>query len=846
MQNKVRRFIGVLLFVVIAVNGIAFTNHAAYAAVNPQKVNDAIDKFAGALGKLSANDASANIGKIANFCSRLGGLTSAASGVIGILQMAGVIKDPTMQMIGQVLDAVKDMQTTLDNMNRTLNQIAQELINIQVAQQEIARNNAATQMSTNWNNFNTNYTEKLQVYVDEYQAKINSGIADWWKQASHEGVYVLMVKKYTEENSLTYSKKKYSEGLPAQSEISGDIVSTDWSIGIPAEYMPNTSAVTFNIDTYRDDFKKIMVTALENAIKDNKLASNCGALVKSEYSGSSKQAMLESYADNVLNTVIYKISCEVMTANTSWVARVITLYKQYCDNIMQQNSGINAFLNYIYLTHAFEGEVKNLIEEFLDDMVVQAGIFGQFALTCAGQDSLQTTATKDQLREYFTNTVISLDNRKSKAITGHNNYCYITGSVLKAAELQFSSSMDVRTTVINEDAYDRGGPPPTYKYNSCHSNSWRVTSPSTVPSIVDSVYMSMLYRYYTKFSQKDAEYSISIDVLNIEDSFDWYLQIHGVLNAYVDGYYSYDILYDLLEPRLKWKGGNTIYMTNYREQENFAFNEGISMQAKQLLEGGDYFTEDKWYKIDVGTGSKVERDYYEVHDKVTGDLFDSSNGQQTTDTVIAARAFYGESHRLWNEDEVFSFASDGVSQSVQVLDHSEDSLKRDHYLKRVDFSKTIYVLTSTSSRDLNGDEDDPENPFFAFDMVSFTPLTYQMGPYYVNTSKDITEVLLESDSFPYTGLPIEPAVTVFASDDVVPEDGYTVTYLDNIESGDSAIVRVEGKGDYSGIISTHFTITEDASSVSGVRSSSSSGCEAMSGVGLLLGLVFAVRKFRRR
>ncbi|MBQ4469920.1 MAG: hypothetical protein IJR35_00600 [Synergistaceae bacterium] len=172
--------------------------------------------------------------------------------------------------------------------------------------------------------------------------------------------------------------------------------------------MPNTRAVTFNIDTYRDDFKKIMVTALENAIKDNKLASNCGASVKSEYSGSSKQAMLESYAENVLNTVIYKISCEVMTANNVWVAQVTSAYTQYCDNILQQDSGVNAFLNYIFLTHAFEGEVKDDIIKFCDAMIAQVGFYGELALTCTGQDSLQTTDTKEKLREYFVNTVTSL------------------------------------------------------------------------------------------------------------------------------------------------------------------------------------------------------------------------------------------------------------------------------------------------------------------------------------------------------------------------------------------------------------------------------------------------------
>ena len=54
-------------------------------AVTPQQVNDALDKFTSAVGKFAANDATKQIGEIANFCNRLGGFTSAASGVIGIL-----------------------------------------------------------------------------------------------------------------------------------------------------------------------------------------------------------------------------------------------------------------------------------------------------------------------------------------------------------------------------------------------------------------------------------------------------------------------------------------------------------------------------------------------------------------------------------------------------------------------------------------------------------------------------------------------------------------------------------------------------------------------------------------
>ena len=795
MLHGFKRFMSVLLLAAMVFTGTVLANQSVCAAATPQQVNDAIDKFVTAVGKFGASDASGNIGQIANFCSRLGGFTSAASGVIGILQMVGIIKDPTTQMLGKVLDAVKDVQTTLDNMKQTLNDIRLELLSLQIEGVWNNRNNRATTMSTNWNSFNTNYTEKLQTYVGQYQAKINSGIKAWWEQDSHEGVYVLLTKDFGDADSLTYSRKKYSEGLPAKSDINDETVDTAWSIGIPAECMPNTRAVTFNIDTYRDDFKKIMVTALENAIKDNKLASNCGASVKSEYSGSSRQAMLGYYADYVLDTVIYKISCEVMTAENSWVAEVVSLYQQYCKNTLERDSGINAFLNYIFLTHAFEGEVRDQIERFIDAMIAQVGFYGQFAMTCAGQDSLQTTATKEDIQTCFTRAIISLDQRKETAIIGKDNYCYITSTILKADTVAFSSGIYV--------ALKRYG-----AYKGCDVDSWSIK----VPSIVNSVYMPIIYKQYEKLSQGT-------------NSFGAYLNKYGVQSD----------------------TSNKLYMTRCNGVQTFALSDGIPMCAQRVARYGNYFAHDEWYRIDVGTGSKVERQYYHCHDKIVGDWFDSSNGKPDLGAVIAARAFYGEHHDTWSgRDEAWGFASDGVSKGSPHVNGDVD--------RYAWFSRTIDIIKSEACHSVQGDDDeDPGNPFFAYDHPSISELAFEIGPSYENTSKDITEVLLDSESFAYTGQPIEPDVTVFASDDVVPEEGYTVTYINNIESGDYGVVRVEGKGDYAGVITRHFEITEslseedssEDSSSTGYRRSSSSGCNAMNCAGLLLGLAFVIRKFRR-
>ena len=796
MQHKfIKHFISVLVLTVTVFNGIALTNVKAYA-VTPQQVNDAVDKFSSAIGKFAAKDASENIGKIANFCNRLGGITSVASGVIGVLQMTGIIKDPTVQMLGQILDAVKDVQTTLDNMNHTLNQIAQDLINIQIAQQEISRNNNATTMSTNWNNFNTNYTEKLANYVVAYQAKINSGIQAWWNQTSHDGVYVLMTKKYTEEGALTYSKQNYSAGLPATSDINNETVNKEWSIGIPSAYMPNTSATTFNVDTYRNDFKNLMITALENAITANALDSNCGASVKSEYNGSSKQAMLESYAENVLNTVIYKISCQVMTENNSWVAEVLSNYTHYCDNILQRDSGINAFLNYIYLTHAFEGEVKDDITNFLDAMIAQVGFYGEFALTCAGQDSLQTTDTKTQIRDYFVNTVLSINNRKSKAITGYDNYCYITGTILQASTPKISYSMNIHLSAKG------------LTYDGCDVNNWSLENIST---IVDSVYLPIIYKQYTKLPQGT-------------NSFGEYLHKYGA----------------------QGDTDNKIYMTNYRGAEDFSFGEGIYMKATKYV--GDYFSDGSWYHIDVGTGSKVEQQYYHCHDKVMADLFDCSNGNPPSNTMLAARALYGESHWYWGFDEAWAFHTEPSGVDFAAWDSGKvtcyffvDTLSSQVYHGSVITAGRTSDISSIASLNLDIDSSDIENPFYAFECVTLTPgISDNDTPHYVNLSKDITDVLLESDSFTYTGDPIEPAVTVLCSDDIVPEDGYTVTYINNTESGDHAVVRVQGVGDYSGTITRHFMISS-----SNYAGSGSGGCNAISGLGAVLGLVFVIKRFRR-
>lgn len=66
-------------------------------------------------------------------------------------------------------------------------------------------------------------------------------------------------------------------------------------------------------------------------------------------------------------------------------------------------------------------------------------------------------------------------------------------------------------------------------------------------------------------------------------------------------------------------------------------------------------------------------------------------------------------------------------------------------------------------------------------------------------------IQLGGSRFQYTGIPIEPKVRIYLDGAVVSAIGYTVSYTNNTNPG-TATVTVAGKGNYSGTITTTFTI----------------------------------------
>ena len=104
-----------LILVVAMVLQVPQFSYESQAAVTPSNVNEAVGKFTDSMSKFCA-DTSKMTG-FQSFLTRLGGVSAGVNGVIGILQMAGIIKDPMKVNIGKILDEVHSIQTQLNQMD---------------------------------------------------------------------------------------------------------------------------------------------------------------------------------------------------------------------------------------------------------------------------------------------------------------------------------------------------------------------------------------------------------------------------------------------------------------------------------------------------------------------------------------------------------------------------------------------------------------------------------------------------------------------------------------------------------------------------------------------------------
>jgi len=637
--------------------------------VEAEDVNDALGKFADSLEKFGEAGGGQDLAAGFKWLSRIGGIASglsgAAGGCIAILQMVGVIEDPTAKSLATILTEVHNIQDKLTEMDTKLDSISGELVKVASSIDEKDRQNKAALLLQNWMEFNTNYAEKMKDLREKYEGYILEGVGDWWKEDHKNGgdVYLLYTRLEDNTAALTFSNE---EGIPEYAD-NGEVIDRTLCIGIPAECMPETG--NFNPNTYKSVFRQLAVQALISAADAEKLIADPSFYTEWKTLGdTAKEEKAKAYAEDLFNTLLSKIACKVMTANNQFVIDVRNAYSNYCSNIVKTDSGVNALLKVMFLTHSFEREVKQDVIDYCDGLIAEAGYYGIFTLNCTGQSFLQTAQARKDVLKQFADTINTLDLVKSRNLTGVDNYCYITNTLVELESAKVVSTVDVDWH-MNWNGYG---------YEDYTKGDWKIVDENnknyTLPAILDDEHSVVLYHYYLGQKQGTETY---YDFLSKNGVYipEWYTIFHYP------------------------------FMTSYKGAQTFSLSDALPMTCQTIptMDGslGDYFSNGEDYKIFNGSPKKASGDYFVVHDKVTGNFMDR-NGKLTTNQIAAARAFYGESHWNWKIDEAHAFYHSSTSCSHDMVYRS----KTDHYTSTFTFTGRLNYLALTAPVSFGGKEDE--------------------------------------------------------------------------------------------------------------------------------------------
>lgn len=632
---------------------------------SPKDLSDATDAFARALENIVH---SGELSGITQMLARFSGALSAVSGCISILEMMGVIKDPTEEKLSEILDTVKDMQTTLSQMDAKLDQIIKDIQAIAVDIKETARADKADTLLKNWIDFRTNYIEPLNTYADQYSDKLALACMNWWESATKADLTLL----YATVDDKLLATFSTSDGVPASGKADNEEDIAEWML-IPAAMLTESTKAAWDADHYKDNFTNAFVSEFTQAADNKTLTVSEGSSFYARWDAldaDAKAKLAAQYADDCFATLDVHNAYAIVNdqANADWVTNIIDSYKNYCSNLLTVKTGIDAIYNVYYGTHAFESEVKNTINDLGTDMIAATGVYGQLALSVAGMSRERTTAQKEEVRDVWANTTLKLKEKNELALTGYDNYCYIVGGLVSFDTYYAKSTI----------TFDYKGDLPfrlpcAGEYEDLQSTPWKIYDSSgneaAFPAIIGDVQAVVLYDQYRV--DKDMEGEVYAKFLNT----------HGV-----------NISEDF----------NSVFTTSVTGAQTFALSEGINMKAQNVYHklpdaGGDVdytFYDGHYYKINT-TGE--DDDDFWIHDKFVHSFIKASDGTTANNAILIARAAYIDKSALALYDNGVHFSYFGENGGSESDNRWKEDLTGWHWHNfeawdRVDYSAPMYVL----------------------------------------------------------------------------------------------------------------------------------------------------------
>ncbi|MDO4490930.1 MAG: hypothetical protein Q4B85_07690 [Lachnospiraceae bacterium] len=550
------------------------------------------------------------------------------------LKMTGIMKDGTAESLAKIQETLNDISISISNMNNTLNQVAHELEEIDIYMREANRAQQVENMIDRYSLFDKTYIKELDRIMARYEDEIIQGFQQWYAAAEKAPVSIyfaenpdgkiIQVYSYETDQDPEYSVEDYR--IMKEKTIRLDKKSVARAV---------SNAGTFNVNTYREKLPKALADEIMAQANAGKLTAGKEFYSRWNSSDAEKKAELAAeLADQAFNSITSSISKEKME-KSNLATDAYAAFVQCCKDLTSAASAVNAELKILYLTHNFEGEVKEQLLQILDSMNVTIGAYANMTLTMMHQNSSQPEKRIEQVLQIWTDVTEKLNSDRKTALTGYDNYCYLTNSLLTYEERELNFENHITTNHKSSNA-------------AYYSNSFKAESPlrdaDRIPSAVE---MTMLYHMGKK--------------LNSESTFEEYLK-------------SCRIAF----PRVRAKN----LLVDFDGWTGFSPNEKIYMNHGRRAQnaGTDYWkTEEFTATVNNGETSAENKYFYDCK-VLRGRVFDFALDDISSKKVLAAMAVYGESHWYWYDDEVYLMGySDEYDYSSRKYDYYIDYNAISHY-----------------------------------------------------------------------------------------------------------------------------------------------------------------------
>ena len=154
-----------------------------------------------------------------------------------------------------------------------------------------------------------------------------------------------------------------------------------------------------------------------------------------KYSAEEQQKIIDRIANDTMDVLSYRIGAIEVNKDNSFTKDVINKFNNYSTNLTgKTEQGLDALLQSLYLSNAFEGEAKDSINSYCATLALKTSIYATFALDVIEKSNMTSKSEEDdgsdlmKVTNNWLKSINVISAGQQNGITGHNDYCYITNT----------------------------------------------------------------------------------------------------------------------------------------------------------------------------------------------------------------------------------------------------------------------------------------------------------------------------------------------------------------------------------------------------------------------------------